>query len=110
MRISVILAHPDPKSFNHAIAQAVIHESIQNQHQVLFHDLYAESLNPVLPANEILAEACIPKELEAHCQELSTADGIVVIHPNWWGQPPADFEGMGRQSYSSGRGIQVRKW
>ena len=93
MRISVILAHPDPKSFNHAIAQAVIHELIQNQHQVLFHDLYAESFNPILPANEILAEASTPKELESHCQELSIADGIIVIHPNWWGQPPAILKG-----------------
>ena len=93
MRISVILAHPDPKSFNHAIAEAVIHELTKIQHQVLFHDLYAESFNPILPANEILADSCIPKQLESHCQELSTADGIIVIHPNWWGQPPAILKG-----------------
>jgi len=93
MQISVILAHPDPKSFNHAIAQSVIRELTQNERKFLFHDLYAESFNPVLPANEILAESCIPKELEAHCQELSTADGIIIIHPNWWGQPPAILKG-----------------
>jgi putative NADPH-quinone reductase len=93
MRISIILAHPDPKSFNHAIAQAIIHELTENQHHVLFHDLYAESFNPILPANEIPADACIPKELESHCQEILNADGIIVVHPNWWGQPPAILKG-----------------
>ncbi|MDP2211364.1 MAG: NAD(P)H-dependent oxidoreductase [Candidatus Aquicultor sp.] len=24
---------------------------------------------------------------------LTTADGIVIIHPNWWGQPPAILKG-----------------
>jgi NAD(P)H dehydrogenase (quinone) len=25
--------------------------------------------------------------------EISTTDGIIVIHPNWWGQPPAILKG-----------------
>ena len=28
-----------------------------------------------------------------HCKEISVAEGIVVIHPNWWGQPPAILKG-----------------
>ncbi len=28
-----------------------------------------------------------------HCAEISEADGIVIVHPNWWGQPPAILKG-----------------
>ena len=28
-----------------------------------------------------------------HCQEIAQADGIVIVHPNWWGQPPAILKG-----------------
>jgi putative NADPH-quinone reductase len=35
----------------------------------------------------------VPPLVEQHCKELSQADGIVVIHPNWWGQPPAILKG-----------------
>ena len=39
MRISVILAHPDPDSFNHAIAFNVADTLLSNSHHVAFHDL-----------------------------------------------------------------------
>jgi putative NADPH-quinone reductase len=28
-----------------------------------------------------------------HCDDLAAAEGIVVVHPNWWGQPPAILKG-----------------
>ena len=31
--------------------------------------------------------------IEKHCRELRAADGIVIVHPNWWGQPPAILKG-----------------
>ena len=46
MRISVILAHPDKASFNHAIARTVVDSLDGNGHVVFFHDLYAESFPP----------------------------------------------------------------
>ena len=93
MNISVILAHPDKKSFNHAIAQTVVEEFESNGNAVFFHDLYAEKFDPILPAAEIARDAVLPPEIQAHCDEISTADGIVIIHPNWWGQPPAILKG-----------------
>lgn len=93
MRVSVILAHPNSQSFNHAIAQAAIAELKQNGHQVFFHDLYAEKFDPILPADEILQEASVPEEVKAHCREISGAEGIIIVHPNWWGQPPAILKG-----------------
>ena len=93
MRISVILAHPDKKSFNHAIAAAAAEALKRNGHEVYFHDLYGERFDPILPAEEILEDTPLPAEIEKHCSEISEADGIIVIHPNWWGQPPAILKG-----------------
>ncbi len=93
MQILVILAHPANRSFNHAIVQAVIAELKQGGHQIAFHDLYAEGFDPILPAAEIPEEAAVPLEIERHCLEIARADGIIIVHPNWWGQPPAILKG-----------------
>ena len=93
MKISVILAHPDKKSFNHAIAATVLEALRQNGHGVYFHDLYKEKFDPLLPTNEIPKDAPLPPEIATHCNEISAVEGIVIIHPNWWGQPPAILKG-----------------
>ena len=93
MRISVILAHPDKGSFNHAIAAAAINTLQQNGYGVDFHDLYAEKFDPILVAAEIPKDTPLPPEIEKHCAEIAEAGGIIVIHPNWWGQPPAILKG-----------------
>ena len=93
MNITVILAHPDKNSFNHAIAQTVVGEIESHGNTAWFHDLYEEKFDPVLPASEIAKDVVLSQEIQAHCAEISSADGIVVIHPNWWGQPPAILKG-----------------
>jgi putative NADPH-quinone reductase len=93
MNISIILAHPSPGSFNHAIAEQATAALTANGHRVSFHDLYAEGFDPVLPAAEIPSRADIPEDIAEHCSEIAAADGIVVVHPNWWGQPPAILKG-----------------
>ena len=93
MLISVILAHPTPGSFNHAIAKAVVETLALGGHTVRLHDLYTERFDPVLPGAEIPKTAALPPEVAAHCAEIAEADGIVIVHPNWWGQPPAILKG-----------------
>jgi len=93
MQISVILAHPSKESFNHAIANIAVETLKRNGHIVSFHDLYEEQFDPILPANEISKEASLPPEIKKHCSEIAEADGIIIIHPNWWGQPPAILTG-----------------
>ncbi|GBE17469.1 hypothetical protein BMS3Abin16_00052 [archaeon BMS3Abin16] len=93
MKISVILAHPNKDSFNHAIAETAIDELKQKGHEICFHDLYEEKFDPILQANEIPKDVSLPPEIEKHCREISEADGIIIIHPNWWGQPPAILKG-----------------
>jgi NAD(P)H dehydrogenase (quinone) len=93
MQISVILAHPDPVSFNHAIAQKAIDTINANGHRVFFHDLYQEKFNPLLNREEIAEDSALPTAIKIHCKEIAAADGIVIVHPNWWGQPPAILKG-----------------
>jgi NAD(P)H dehydrogenase (quinone) len=93
MQISVILAHPDSRSFNHSIAIAATEELKKNGHRAVFHDLYAEKSDPLLAAEEIPEGAYLSPEMESYCKELADADGIIMIHPNWWGQPPAVLKG-----------------
>jgi NAD(P)H dehydrogenase (quinone) len=93
MKVSIILAHPNPGSFNHAIAQAADQTLRRNRHTVSLHDLYHESFAPVLPAAELSVAAPLPPGLTRHCEEIAGADGIIVVHPNWWGMPPAILKG-----------------
>jgi putative NADPH-quinone reductase len=93
MNILVILGHPEANSFNHAMASRVIKTLNENLHTVAFHDLYGEGFDPVMPYSEIPEKAGLPPDIDRHCKDLASADGIVIIHPNWWGQPPAIVKG-----------------
>ncbi|MFN2283631.1 MAG: NAD(P)H-dependent oxidoreductase [Anaerolineae bacterium] len=93
MNVSVILGHPDPDSFNHAIAETVVQMLCENGHTVWFHDLYAERFDPLLFHDEFPKGAALPPMVQQHCDEIAAADGIVIVHPNWWGQPPAILKG-----------------
>jgi putative NADPH-quinone reductase len=93
MNISLILAHPDKSSFNHAIANAA-HETLASKgHRIYFRDLYAEKFDPLLFHQEFPKGAALPEEIDRHCKEIASADGIIIVHPNWWGQPPAILKG-----------------
>ena len=93
MEISVILAHPQKGSFNHAIAETAVEQLKKNGHAVYFHDLYEEKFDPVLPGEEIPKDVPLPTEIQRHCREIAEAEGIIIVHPNWWGQPPAILKG-----------------
>lgn len=93
MKISIILGHPRPGSFNHALAEAAAAAAREQDHDVRFHDLQAEGFDPVLPAGEEPKGAALPALIAQHCREIAEAGGIVVVHPNWWGMPPAIVAG-----------------
>lgn len=93
MKIIVVVAHPDNKSFNHAIAKKVNDTLKENGHDVIFHDLYEEKFDPILSVLELQLEYEPPPEVKPYCDELEHADGLIVVHPNWYGQPPAILKG-----------------
>jgi NAD(P)H dehydrogenase (quinone) len=93
MKVSVILAHPSQASFNYAIAQTVISSLLNCGYKADFHDLYRENFDPILIHAEIYREVALDAVMQKHCQEISAAQGIIIVHPNWWGGPPAILKG-----------------
>lgn len=89
----LVVAHPSPTSFSHAMAAAA--RSVLDEHgfRVAFHDLYAEGFDPVQPTGELQNTTSTDALVEQHCDELARAGLILVFHPNWWGQPPAILKG-----------------
>jgi putative NADPH-quinone reductase len=93
MRVSIILGHPYRNSFNTAMAHTIVEKIKANGHIVCYHDLYEEGFNPVITSDELAHDIANDELVNIHQQEIKQADGIVIIHPNWWGQPPAMLKG-----------------
>lgn len=93
MSILVILAHPKTGSFNHAIADTLCNTLRQSGKTVIFHDLQAEGFDPVYTADELPRDASVPQAIELATEEVMQAEGIIVIHPNYWSAPPAILKG-----------------
>ncbi|MFW6437727.1 MAG: NAD(P)H-dependent oxidoreductase [Armatimonadota bacterium] len=89
----VVVGHPRPDSFNHAIARRAAGTLRELGHEVVLRDLQAEDFDPVLPGREEPAGGHIDPTVAEHCAELAAAEAIVVVHPNWWGMPPAVMKG-----------------
>lgn len=102
MRIFSLVAHPRPSSFCHAISERARGALSALGHKVLHHDLYAEKFDPCLTAEEAYSigdalEMAISHTSEPvsrqHRAEIASSEGLLVVHPNWWGKPPAILAG-----------------
>ncbi|MDC7235600.1 MAG: NAD(P)H-dependent oxidoreductase [Spirochaetales bacterium] len=93
MKILVLLAHPVEKSLNHGIAHRVRTVLERLGHVVFYHDLYKENFDPLLTPEELLPGFKPFGLLKEHCDQLISAEGIVIIHPNWRDQAPAVLKG-----------------
>ncbi len=93
MNVLVILGHQHPGSFCHAIAETAMEELRVAGHDVVFHDLYAERFDPILPHDEIPRDSSLDPVVAQHCREVAAADGYLIVHPNWWAMPPAILKG-----------------
>lgn len=103
VNFSIILAHPAAGSFNHAIADTARATLQTRGCNVWWHDLYAERFDPSLPAAEIPREADLPPNIARHIDEITAADGIIIVHPNYWSRPPAILCGWVDRVLRAGR-------
>jgi putative NADPH-quinone reductase len=93
VKASVLLAHPYPKSFNHAIYKTINETLSVLRLKTYSHDLYAEAFNPILTRNELGTDTSDDTLVNKYADELIESDFLFFIHPNWWGQPPAILKG-----------------
>ena len=66
---------------------------IKNGHTVFYHDLCSDNFDPIVQTEEIPKNGYIDTKIREQCDELISSDGIIIVHPNWWGQPPAILKG-----------------
>lgn len=102
MRIFSLVAHPRADSFCQAISRTAREALAALGHEIVHHDLYAEKFDPCLTAEEAYTvgdslERALSRAtdgvLRHHRAEIAATDGLLVVHPNWWGKPPAILAG-----------------
>jgi len=97
MRAVVIVAHPNPTSFSHAIAARVRIGLEASGHQVIVHDLYAEGFRSAMSPDEREAyhgnlPVVDPLVIE-HIADVQEAHTLVFVYPTWWSSVPAILKG-----------------
>lgn len=92
IRSVVLVGHPDPGSLNHALARAAV-DAAAPFGPVAFQDPAADGLDPAIPVDEARGAPTADPLVARYIAELRHADLLVVVHPMWWGGPPAIAKG-----------------
>jgi NAD(P)H dehydrogenase (quinone) len=97
MRVVVVLAHPDPNSFNHAIAHTASESLTHAGHEVTLLDLYADEFRVAMSPAERMAyhgdRPLLDPMAERHADIVKRAEAFVFIYPTWWSTMPAILKG-----------------
>jgi NAD(P)H dehydrogenase (quinone) len=109
MKYLILYAHPNPKSFNHAILETVQAELKNAGREVSLRDLYAQNFNPVLSANDLagMMQGQLQPEVKAEQEFVSSADLIIVIYPLWWAGMPAILKGYIDRVFTEGFAYRI---
>ncbi|MGD7706038.1 NAD(P)H-dependent oxidoreductase [Microlunatus sp. Y2014] len=108
--VMVVLAHPRTGSLCHRLARRAVESIMETGAEATLHDLYAEGFDPVLLPDEVWQtnldsalltddDRGVPRDggvdpmVSRHRWELERSHALVVIHPDWWGKPPAILSG-----------------
>jgi len=93
MRVLVILAHPEPESFGHAVLDAARDGLLRAGHDVTVLDLYALDYPGGLSREEWRAYDTPTPVLDPlvaeHGELVRCADALVFVYPTWWSSMPA---------------------
>ena len=104
MHILTVYAHPEPKSFNYALASVIAEEAEKKGHTHTLRDLYALNFQPVLTARDFedFNHNIIPPDITAEQNEVAKANIIAFVHPVWWFSHPAILKGWIDKVFSYG--------
>lgn len=100
MNALIVVAHPKPGSFTHALAEAAAQSLRDSGWNVTETDLYAERFDPLLTE----ADMSGPPDavLASHQANLANADLILLAFPLWWSQMPAILKGYVDRVFAQG--------
>jgi putative NADPH-quinone reductase len=97
MKVLVVLAHPNPDSFSHAIVDRVVSTLANREHSVSVIDLYGLDYSPALTRAELSAyptsEPAIDPMVIEHTRLIQECSTIVFVYPTWWSSMPAILKG-----------------
>jgi NAD(P)H dehydrogenase (quinone) len=95
MKVLAILAHPNPKSFNHAILESFTKGLKDGRNTCDVIDLYAAGFDPSLKGNDFaqFTGKPLPKDVIEHQSKVSQADALAFIFPIWFSFYPAILKG-----------------
>lgn len=104
MKYLIVYAHPNPKSFNHAIREHVEAVLKKQKKDYSVRDLYLLKWNPVLGGEDfnVFGSGKIPEDIKAEQKYIKEADVIIFIHPIWWFGMPAVLKGYIDRVFSAG--------
>jgi NAD(P)H dehydrogenase (quinone) len=104
MNVLCIYAHPNPKSFNHAILETVAKPFKTKGHTFAVRDLYGIRFDPVLaPADfEAMSRGSVRLDVAEEQRHIREAELIVFIYPVWWFSEPAILKGWIDRVFSLG--------
>lgn len=121
MKILIVLAHPEPKSFNGTLYQTAI-ETLQAQgHEVKTSDLYRMKFNPVSDRNNFttVKDASFLKlgqeeiyatendgfatDIKIEQEKLEWCDLLIWQFPLWWFSVPAILKGWTDRVFAAGK-------
>ena len=120
MNVLIVLAHPEPKSFNAALCQAAARSLRAGGHRVEISDLYRQEfsasanradfkrlLHPqrfsyAHEQRHAAAERLFSLDILAEQAKVAAADLIVFQFPLWWYAPPAILKGWFDRVLSNG--------
>ncbi|MFH1858289.1 MAG: NAD(P)H-dependent oxidoreductase [Candidatus Omnitrophota bacterium] len=111
MQYLVIYAHPNPKSFNHAVKEQIETVLKSQKKEFWIRDLYSLNFNPALSAADLtqLAQGAVPQDIQTEQDFVRKADTLIFVHPVWWFGMPAVLKGYIDRVFSYGFAYRVTK-
>lgn len=94
-KVLIVVGHPDvANSFNGAIARTAANALTELGWEPVLRDLYAEGFDPTMTLAESVQKVDdAPEAMKAEMTQVKECAGLVFVHPNWWGTPPAILKG-----------------
>lgn len=104
MKYLIVYAHPNPKSFCHAILEKTKSTLEAAGHEAVVRDLYELDFKPVLSGSDFKAfqSKQTPADIEIEQEHIRRSDVMIFIYPVWWTGMPAILKGYIDRVFSNG--------